>query len=105
MYPFVISDASSDTRRYTLYASSERDRTNWKEVLEEAISLRKAWVDANSVSEVRLKRINFGIDTMGQLFAFNSLSDGFMREQTVLVPSSLKKNLTGPMVTVTIFSE
>lgn len=28
-----------------------------------------------------------------------------MREQTVLVPSSLKKNLTGPMETVAVFSK
>ncbi|KIM33349.1 hypothetical protein M408DRAFT_14127 [Serendipita vermifera MAFF 305830] len=86
MYPFVIADASSETRRYTLFASSERERTKWKEMFEETMSLRAAWVDAN------------------RLFAFNPLSDGFMREQTVLVPSSLKKNLPGPMVTATMFT-
>jgi RHO1 GDP-GTP exchange protein 1/2 len=64
MYPFIISDASSDTRRYTLYASSERERTKWKEALEEATSLRKAWVDANSVSEVQMKRIDSGINNV-----------------------------------------
>lgn len=58
MYPFVISDVASESRKYTLYASSERERTMWNEVFEETISLRKAWVDANSVSDILIKKLS-----------------------------------------------
>ena len=30
----------------------------WNEVFEETISLRKAWVDANSVSDILIKKLS-----------------------------------------------
>jgi hypothetical protein len=50
MFPLVIYHASSPARRYTLYASSEAARKKWKEVLSEALGVRKAVMDANRVS-------------------------------------------------------
>ena len=50
MYPFVIFDATSETRRYNLWAGSERERKKWQEMLQVAISIRTAYVDANKVS-------------------------------------------------------
>ncbi|KAG8827986.1 hypothetical protein FRC19_010494 [Serendipita sp. 401] len=85
MYPFLVSDISSEERRYILYASSERERTKWKEVLEEAKMLRAAHADAN------------------KLFAFEVLSDDYMRERTVLVSGSAKKAITGLLVSATTF--
>ncbi|CAG7852613.1 Rho1 guanine nucleotide exchange factor 1 [Serendipita indica DSM 11827] len=85
-YPFVIADAASEERRYVLYTPSDRERAKWKQVLEETISLRRAYVDAN------------------KLFAFEVISDDYMRERTVLVPSSRKRGLTGPMISVTTFN-
>ncbi|KAG8831244.1 hypothetical protein FRC17_003440 [Serendipita sp. 399] len=85
MYPLVVSAMASDDRRYILYASSERERTKWQEVLEETKLLRAAYVDAN------------------KLFAFEVLSDDYIRERTVLVPSSGKKGITGSMVSATTF--
>jgi hypothetical protein len=66
MYPFVISDATSDARRYTLWAGSERERAKWKEMLEETLSIRAAYVDANKVC-IDVDRL--GIFLMGLLVA------------------------------------
>ncbi|PVG04419.1 hypothetical protein CPB86DRAFT_810233 [Serendipita vermifera] len=85
MYPFVVSDGATD-RRYTLYTNNERERTKWKEILEETMSLREAYVDAN------------------KLFAFEVLSDGYMRERTVLVSGSNRKKITGLMRSAVTFN-
>ena len=51
MYPFTVYHASAvTTRRYTLYADSEKERKKWGGLLEEAISLRKIRQDSNMVS-------------------------------------------------------
>ncbi|KAG8802187.1 hypothetical protein FRC18_007623, partial [Serendipita sp. 400] len=101
MYPFLVSDISSEERRYILYASSERERTKWKEVLEEAKMLRAAHADANKVchNESHLSATL----SLEQLFAFEVLSDDYMRERTVLVSGSAKKAITGLLVSATTF--
>ena len=51
MYPFVIQHVcDKDKRSYTLYASSEEERDNWRKALEQTKALRDARQDANKVS-------------------------------------------------------
>lgn len=103
LYPFVVFDAASESRRYTLFTDSERNRTKWKQMFEEAISVRTTYIDANKVC--RLSVSLYITDAFsGQLFVFNVIADGYMRENTILVPSSARKNLSGKMISATTFS-
>lgn len=49
MYPFVVYHASSESRTYTLYASSEESRQKWKAALEDALGVKGAVMDTNKV--------------------------------------------------------
>ena len=48
MYPFIVSHAGT-LEGYTLYASSEVERSKWKKALEETQSLRGVYMDGNKV--------------------------------------------------------
>ncbi len=51
VYPFMIHHASLHSkRRYTLFAKSEAERRKWKEMIEEALFLRKTQQETNKVS-------------------------------------------------------
>ncbi|KAJ7104153.1 hypothetical protein B0H15DRAFT_11382 [Mycena belliarum] len=54
VYPFVIYHASSKTRRYTLYVSTEAERKRWHSVLQEALGLHIARQEANMYFEPRV---------------------------------------------------
>ena len=50
MYPFVIQHVcDKDKRSYTLYASSEEERENWRKALVQTKALRDARQDVNKV--------------------------------------------------------
>ncbi|KZS88061.1 hypothetical protein SISNIDRAFT_460111 [Sistotremastrum niveocremeum HHB9708] len=69
VYPFTVYHASAkSSRRYTLYAASERLREKWRNCLVDAIGVRQAYNDAN------------------KHFAANPLNDGHFRTRTVQVP-------------------
>ena len=57
MYPFVIQHVcDNDKRSYTLYASSEEERENWRKALEQTKALRDARQDVNKVSNSQRMR-------------------------------------------------
>ena len=50
MYPFTLYHASAvTTRRYTLYANSEKEREKWRKALVDAIGVRKVRQESNMV--------------------------------------------------------
>ena len=52
MYPFVIQHVCDmEKQNYTLYASSEEERENWRDAFEQTKALRDAWQDANKASQ------------------------------------------------------
>ncbi|KAJ7126987.1 hypothetical protein C8R44DRAFT_780128 [Mycena epipterygia] len=59
VYPFIIYHASSKTRRYTFYVSSEAERKRWYSVFQEAIGLHVARQEANMWFEPHLLTDNF----------------------------------------------
>ncbi|KAJ7773279.1 hypothetical protein B0H16DRAFT_1511726 [Mycena metata] len=51
VYPFTIFHASSKSRRYTLYVSTEAERRKWHTLFQEAIGLHRARQEANMYFE------------------------------------------------------
>lgn len=50
MFPFTVYHAAATmTRGYTLYASSESERTKWQDMLTQAIQLREFRQEGNKV--------------------------------------------------------
>ncbi|GJJ08649.1 hypothetical protein Clacol_002868 [Clathrus columnatus] len=86
MYPLVLYHASSPARRYTLFASSEEIRVKWKEVLKEAISMRKIVVDSN------------------KWFGMDAVETQFFRIRTSKVPLTSTGMFTGDISSATLFS-
>jgi hypothetical protein len=57
-FPLTLWHASAPTaRRYTLYAASEAERDKWLGALEHALTVRRAYQDANMVGAARVGRV------------------------------------------------
>ncbi|KAF7316832.1 hypothetical protein HMN09_00416400 [Mycena chlorophos] len=83
IYPFIISHAASNTRRYTLYVETEAERSKWLKVFQEALGLHKARQEANMYFDAR------------------TVTDGFFRVPTVRVKGNKP---TGRITTAVPFS-
>ncbi|KAJ7603752.1 hypothetical protein DFH06DRAFT_1256028 [Mycena polygramma] len=59
VYPFTVYHASSKTRRYTLYVSTEAERKRWYTVFQEAIGLHRARQEANMYFEPKVLTDHF----------------------------------------------
>lgn len=42
------------TRRYTVYVGSEKARRRWREVLVDAVGVRRVWQESNMVSLISM---------------------------------------------------
>lgn len=89
MYPFTISHScDKEKRSYTLYASSEQERENWRKAFQQARTLREVRQDAN------------------KWFAPHTINEGFFKTAPLGVSTHAingTRNYTGPITCATPF--